>query len=168
MLAREELEVRLRDLSGDILARTKEDHAALSGLEKALLDADLAVSPKASLLRELSIDRASRDDPHTLPADRLLRLKRLAEQADLERQPRYRVFRREAPVASATSDLAAPDWGGGAAIDKTLGPFESRDGRRYWFDFYPVATLVPLYLAGQTTPAALVNLDKGKRRSDDT
>jgi len=101
MLARLELEARLRDLSGDIRARTKEDSTALRELEKELLNADLSVSPRASLFRELSIDRAALDDPETLSAERRLRLKRLAEQADVERRPRYRVFRREAPVATA-------------------------------------------------------------------
>ena len=72
--------------------------------------------------------------------------------------PRFRVFRREAPLAAATLDITTPAWGRGAAVAETLGPFPSLDGRLFWFDFYPLVRLVPIYLTGNARPAMLFHL----------
>src|SRR5262245_22033123 len=72
--------------------------------------------------------------------------------------PRFRVFRREAPLASANLEVTTPAWGRGAAIAETLGPFRGEDGRLFWFDFYPLVRLVPVYLEGDSQPAVLFHM----------
>ena len=62
------------------------------------------------------------------------------------------------PLEFPVLDLTTPDWGRGAAVAETLGPFTGLDGRLFWFDFFPLIRLVPIYLAGDVQPAVLFDL----------
>jgi hypothetical protein len=101
--------------------------------------------------RELSIDRAAWNTPTSLPPDQQQRI----DQLQMDAEPQFRVFRREVAAAAPMLDLAAPAWGRGAHVQHSLGPFQSVDGRQFWFDFFPFVRLVPLYLAGDPRPALL-------------
>ena len=71
-------------------------------------------------------------------------------------EPAYRVYKREVPLAHAAIPDTQPDWAAGSSPSRTLGPVASRDGRQFWFDFFPIVRLVPLYLAGEAQPALLL------------
>lgn len=77
---------------------------------------------------------------------------------DPRRPARLRAFRRETQMMAPALDLTTPSWGRGAAVEQTLGPFDSLDGRQFWFDFYPLVRLIPVYLAGDPQPALLFYL----------
>lgn len=63
-----------------------------------------------------------------------------------------RVARRTVPFLSSVEPESVPEWGGGRAIDRTLGPFRDRDGRLIWFDiFFPVRQ-VSLIRSPSTAP----------------
>ena len=70
----------------------------------------------------------------------------------------FRVFRREAPLAADALRETVPDWARGAAIAETVGPLRADDGRVFWYDFYRIVRLVPVYFAGESVPAFLFHL----------
>jgi hypothetical protein len=150
-----DLQHRLSALSACLTAPSEDEARLLVELEEHLAQSWLPDTPAELSPRELSIERATWYAAESLPAERRQRLERLAASADPARSPQYRVFRREAPLAAPILGVTVPAWGRGAAIDRTLGPFTSVDGRRFWFDFYRLARLIPMYLAGDSLPAIL-------------
>ena len=104
--------------------------------------------------RRLSVEPSSWFATGAAPSEGL----QLDAQSGVAGPPRFRVYRREAPVSSPVLDLTTPEWGRGAAVAETLGPFASIDGRLFWFDFFPLIRLVPIYLAGDVRPALLFDL----------
>jgi hypothetical protein len=77
---------------------------------------------------------------------------------ELSEPAEFRVFRREAPIASPASALTVPAWARGAEISETIGPLRGSDGRLFWYDFYRIVRLVPVYFAGDAQPAFLFHL----------
>jgi hypothetical protein len=75
-----------------------------------------------------------------------------------EKQPKLaeqRVFAREVPLQNVQIKGSVATWADGAAIQRTVGPFLSKDGRRIWFDFYKIERLTSLYISGEANPALL-------------
>ena len=100
----------------------------------------------------------------TIAPGELARLKNLAGRAVKEagKEP-LRVFVRDVPVWSTQIKGSVPLWAGGAAVEKTAGPFFNKDGRKIWFDFYRIEKLVALYIAGRPDPAILFNVSLRKK-----
>ncbi|MEM6344934.1 MAG: hypothetical protein AAF927_13670 [Bacteroidota bacterium] len=92
------------------------------------------------------------------PADELENLfeeaktRGLAEEGDDE----YRVFRRSSPVRSPQIPGSTPDWGKGAEVAFSRGPFRDRNGLWYWFDFFKITRKVAVYFQGATAPVLLL------------
>ena len=78
--------------------------------------------------------------------------------AAVEEAPQFRVFRRESPLSAAAVTATVPDWARGAAVAETVGPLRADDGRVFWYDFYRIVRLIPVYFAGDAQPAFLFNL----------
>jgi len=78
--------------------------------------------------------------------------------------PEFRLFVREVPIASAASALTVPAWARGAEIAETIGPLRDADGRLFWFDFYRIVRLIPIYFAGDSQPAFLFRLRERRLR----
>jgi hypothetical protein len=87
---------------------------------------------------------------------------------DAAPEPRYpeteepttgaRVARRTLPFMTTAEADSLPDWAGGRAVDRTLGPFRDRDGRLVWFDVFRPIRQVSIVRAPQTAPFLLVPL----------
>ena len=154
MHRRNDLHSRLAGLTSALNATTQDDHDALVELEKLLLVSHLD-DPAALIPRELSIELAARFAAESLSDERQLRLSQLVESLPADAEPQFRVFRREAPMAAPMLHLAAPSWGRGALPERTIGPFQGVDGRLFWFDFFAIIRMVPLYFAGDPQPAML-------------
>lgn len=137
----------LGDTAGD-------EQGAMTELESMLLRSSTD-EPSGTFGRELSVERVALD-AEPAPDRHLQFLERLAGR--VAESIEYRVFRREVPVGAPTLDLSTPAWGRGAAVERTLGPFRDRDGRNFWFDFYRLVSLVPVYLAGDPQAALLFNI----------
>jgi len=148
----------LAALSANLCAETKQERKALARLQAMLQRSRLGDDLSGTVARELSVERASWYAPEPVAAEPLQGRERLAAAAFAGEIPQFRVFRREAPLTATTLDVTTPAWGRGAAIAETLGPFPSLDGRLFWFDFYPLVRLVPVYLAGDAQPALLFHL----------
>lgn len=81
-------------------------------------------------------------------------------------EPEFRVFARESPVRSTQLPASVPLWAGGAAVERTIGPFTNKDGRQFWFDFFRIEKLVALYVQGKPDPALLFKVSIGLRFID--
>jgi hypothetical protein len=162
-----DVRLRVAAFSANLTATSQQEKKALVDLEQLLLRARIGDTVSELSARALSVERASWYAPENLAPERQERLDRLVARVDLQKPEEYRVFRREAPLNAPTLDMAAPVWGRGAAIAHTLGPFSSLDGRQFWFDFYPLVRLVPLYLAGDARPALLFYIRQLRLRLGD-
>lgn len=70
-----------------------------------------------------------------------------------------RVFRREMPVRSSQLRGSVPDWARGAESVESVGPIITRDGRRFYYDFYRVIPVVQVWLQGAARPFILLPLE---------
>jgi hypothetical protein len=154
MPTQNDMRSRLSEVFASVEENTPHDTAALTELEQLLLRSRID-EPASSTPRQLSIERTSLFDVANLPTDRQQRLTRLVGTARTEQAPQFRLFRREAPIPAPMLDLGAPSWGRGALAAHTVGPLLGVDGRQFWFDFFPITRLVPLYFAGDSQPAML-------------
>ncbi len=75
----------------------------------------------------------------------------------------HRVFIRDTPVRNTQIKTSVPSWAAGAAVDKTIGPFISKDGRKLWYDFYPFEELIALYVQGNSSPVLLFHISTFRR-----
>jgi hypothetical protein len=69
-----------------------------------------------------------------------------------------RVARRTLPFLSSVEVGSLPDWAGGRAVDRTLGPFRDRDSRLVWFDVFAPLRQVSVVRAPGTAPFLLLPL----------
>jgi hypothetical protein len=155
-----DLRNRLAVVSAQLRARTRSENEQVGQLERQLSESLITEAATDLVPRELSIERAGWYSPEALSAARRRRIDDLIAAIDRRQPPRFRAFRRETPLTAPPLDLATPPWGRGAAIAQTLGPFDSQDGRKFWFDFFPIVRLVPIYLAGDAQPALLIHLQE--------
>src|SRR5439155_11933480 len=87
---------------------------------------------------------------------------RLLEQAVKEQKESnetIRVFKRSVPFFSSQVKGSLPEWGRGARITHTIGPFINIHGRRFWFDFYRIIPLVQVWMQGSAQPFMLLPLE---------
>ena len=152
MSRREDLHPRLAALSVSLARETAEEHDAVVELEKLLVRSRID-EPSALTPRALSVERGRRG---SLPRPLRPRADRTWTGWTIgRRSAAFRVFRRETPISAPMLDLATPSWGRGALAQHSVGPLRGVDGRLFWFDFFPLVKLVPLYFAGDPQPAIL-------------
>jgi hypothetical protein len=117
--------------------------------------------PLDQMLLARSFEAADKFSEEALDKQVSDRLGQLANNPGLGSLRNLRVFRREVPVRSSQIDVSNPLWGPGAATENVLGPYNSADGRRFWFDLYGNAGLVPVYVGtgAAIQPAMYLPLD---------
>ena len=151
----EDVYAQLANVSASIPATSELEKKALIRLEGLLVRSHLEETPAELAPRELSVERSTWYAPENLAPERVKRLEEVVSRADLAKPAEFRVFRRESPLTAPALDVAAPAWGRGGEITQSVGPFTALDGRKFWFDFYSLVRLVPLYLAGDLQPALM-------------
>jgi hypothetical protein len=121
-------------------------------LARALLPEDVREIKRSSF----AFEQSDLFHAENIPAARAEMIRAVAERrAAGEAEAEFRVFAREVPVRSTQLHASTPLWAGGAAVERTLGPFRHADGRQFWFDFIRIERLVALYVQGSTDPALL-------------
>ena len=154
----------LADLSGHLEVTSRQDERAIRSLQEALAHAlpdETVTTVKNS---SFSVEQSDLFFTDAIAAHELTRLKNLAGRAVKETgEETLRVFVRDVPIRSTQIAGSVPLWAGGAAVEKTMGPFLNKDGRKLWFDFYRIEKLVALYIAGGTYPAILFNVSLHKK-----
>ena len=151
-------------LTGHLVIATSRDEHAVNALHeelsRALTHTDLATAKD----RYFSVESSDLFFADAVAPQQRSRLTRLAERMAARTTPaELRVFVRDVPVRTTQMIGSVPPWAGGAAVEKTLGPFLSKDGRRIWFDFFRITRLVALYVSGRPDPAILFNVSLAKR-----
>lgn len=109
---------------------------------------------------KFSFEKTDRATSFAVGKQHLRRLQSLAEEVEQPSEPAYRVFRRETPLSGSIILGSQPSWAAGASPERTVGPIKSLDGRHFWFDFFPIIRLVPLYFPGEQEPALLFYVSK--------
>ena len=69
-----------------------------------------------------------------------------------------RVARRTLPFLTSLEADAQPEWAGGRAVSRSLGPFRDRDGRLVWYDIFVPVRQVSIVRAPGTAPFLLLPL----------
>lgn len=149
----------LTGLSGHIQTTSDAEKKSFESLQdnftKAIID-ESNFNPKGT---SFSFENADLFFKENIDSERIEHLNSVAEKLSSKKAaPEYRVFVREVPVLTTQISSSVPIWAGGAAVEKTIGPFMNLDGRRYWYDFYKIEKLVALYLQGSPDPAILFNV----------
>lgn len=144
-------------------ARKKELKQLQGFLSRAILPDDMT-SLKGS---SFSIESADFLAAEKIPEENATLL-RLFEKEKAPEELEFRVFVREVPVRSTQLHASSPLWAGGAALERSLGPFANADGRLFWFDFFRLEKLVALYVQGLSHPALLFKITRGFQFIDAT
>jgi hypothetical protein len=157
----------LSGLSGHLQINTREDEKNLENLQESL--SETVFNEELSSLKgsSFSFEKSDFLFKEKIAPERLNSLAKLSTRmAARKKDPEFRVFAREVPVRSTQIAGSVPAWAGGAAVEKTIGPFLNKDGRRFWFDFYKIEKLVALYIQGKPNPALLFNVSLLRRFID--
>ena len=155
----------LAKLCGDITLNNNTDGNAIIQLQQALASAIIshANQPASGLFQFEDIENFS---THHLNAEDMQHLNNVLQRVQETPQTidnNIRVFRREVPFISSQLRGSVPEWGRGASVINTLGPFINRDGRRFWFDFFRIIPVVQVYMQGAPQPFLLLPLEVNNR-----
>lgn len=124
-------------------------------LARSLLPEDVREIKRSSF----AFEQADLFSAENIPTARAEIIQAVAERrATGDAEAEFRVFARELPVRSTQLHASTPLWAGGAAVERTLGPFLHADGRQFWFDFIRIERLVALYVQGTTDPVLLFKI----------
>src|SRR5574337_438228 len=165
----QELLALLADLSGHFEVTSPHDERSIQSLQETL--ASVLSGEDISTVKNsfFSVENSDLFFADTIAPHQLIRLQDLAGRVVKEAGgANLRVFVREVPVRSTQIKGSVPLWAGGAALEKTIGPFFNKDGRKIWFDFFRIERLIALYIDGRPNPAILFNVSLLRRFIIDT
>lgn len=157
----------LSGLSGHLQINTRDDQRNFEKLQESLYDSEFDDGVNTIKSSSFSFEKSDILFKDKIASNRFEGINKLSERISIrQKDPEYRVFVREVPVRSTQINGSVPNWAGGAAVEKTIGPFVNADGRRFWFDFYRIEKLVALYIQGKSNPALLFNVSILRRFID--
>jgi len=136
--------------------RAQEDFENLANSlsKSALEDGDKMVTARQPIFEKSDLFFENRISEKRGRAIDSIAYKRTAKDSD----PQFRVFRREVPLREHLLQNSVAEWAVGAKVDHSVGPFTSKDGRQFWYDFFPIVKLVALYIDGEAQPALLFKI----------
>ncbi|HMQ86328.1 MAG TPA: hypothetical protein PKB07_01990 [Flavilitoribacter sp.] len=157
------LETTLQGLVGHLVIETKEDQTNFERLSKSLVNAAIPADALQVKTANFSFEKADLYFPERINSTRMDAIQLLAKRnREREKGPDYRVFVREVPVRDQFVAGSMPAWAAGARVDHTVGPFRNVDGRQFWFDFFPIETLIALYIQGIADPVLLFDVKQAR------
>ncbi len=152
----DELFSLLTQVSGHLEASTVEEERSINLLQETLAGVLLAEDITTVKDSGYSVEGSDLFFADAIPQQQLKRLQEITRRAvQVPTRADLRVFVRDVPVRSSQISGSVPLWAPGAAVEKTLGPFQSKDGRRLWFDFFNITKLMALYIDGRPDPVML-------------
>ena len=161
------LKTTLRGIAGHLVIETDEQERNYERLVKSLGCAFFPDEKHQLKRTDFSIEKADLFFDERIPKKRLEDLDVLASKtADLD-EPAFRVFVREVPIREQLIHGSVPDWAAGAKVDHSVGPFKTRDGRQFWYDFFRIEKLTALYIQGIDEPVLLFRERKGRQKKTD-
>ncbi len=151
----------LARLCGDITINNNTDPNTVIQLQQAVASA-IINEPGLTVSNSFQFEELDNFATHNLDATTLEHLNNVLQSVQENPQAidnTIRVFKREVPFLSSQVQRSVPDWARGAGIIDSLGPFSSRDGRRFWFDLYRTIPAVQVWLEGAAQPFMLLPLE---------
>ena len=155
----QELLAILAKTTGHLTATSVQDQKSIQALRENLVTALANENISTVKSSFYSTDNSDIFFTEAIETKQITEIKNLVTR--FEKQPRpagQRVFAREVPVQNIQIKGSVATWANGAAVQKTMGPYQSKDGRKIWFDFYNIEKLIALYISGQPNPALLFNV----------
>jgi hypothetical protein len=150
----------LQQLAGHLVIETPEQQRQFERLTESLSESPPG-DDSFDATTDFSIARTDLFSVDHIPLRRRETLDNLATRLDdATEPPSQRVFVREVPLLDPLLGASVPDWATGAKISKTIGPFVNKDGRQFWFDFYPIVTFTALYVQGIAKPVLLFKSER--------
>ena len=154
----------LSNLTGHLQAATSTEENSIIILQQNLAAALLGENIESVKNNLLAYENSDLFFTGRVPETRLNQIKDItAKVVEGAGESNSRVFVRESPIRSSQIKGSIPVWAQGAAVEKTLGPFTNKDGKKVWFDFFKIEKLIALYLEGESDPAILFNVSLLKR-----
>jgi len=154
----------LKGLVGHLVVENKDEKRNLELLHRSLAKTSLGENINNLKSSEFKFEKSDLffaekiSGPRSKDLD-LLIAKNLKE----DKVPTHRVFVREVPLREQLLYGSVPAWAVGAKTDHTIGPFQNKDGRRFWFDFFPIEKLISLYIQGVSQPVLLFKIKEGRQ-----
>jgi hypothetical protein len=152
----QKLQAMLSGLSGHLIADSPEQEREVERLNQLLSLSLLPEDIEQTKRSNFAFENADLFFESNIPPARSESIRAVVQRmATAAQEPQFRVFVREVPARSTQLYGSTPLWAGGAAVERTVGPFRRADGRVFWFDFFKIEKLVALYVQGKPNPALL-------------
>ncbi len=158
------LSTTLKGLVGHLVVENKDQQRNLELLHRSLAKSSLQEKVSNLKSSEFKFEKSDLFFTEKISASRSKTLDLLAAKKLKEgKEPEYRVFVREVPVREQLLFGSVPVWAAGAKTDHTIGPFQNKDGRQFWFDFFAIEKLISLYIQGVNKPVLLFKIKQGRQ-----
>ncbi|MEX2567330.1 MAG: hypothetical protein WD431_15410, partial [Cyclobacteriaceae bacterium] len=155
--------VSLNSLIGHLEVKSKQEQQSFNQLVKSLSLSDL--EEKGVAEEKFSFENSDLYAEDRIPEDRKKAIGTIIKNRTAKKSAtQYKVYRREIPIREKLLHQSMASWGAGSKVDHSLGPFNSRDGRQFWFDFYPIETLVTLFIQGLNEPVLMFSVQSSGKR----
>ncbi len=159
----------LNGLLGHLVIETTSEKKELERLGKLLSQSAIETGPRSPIKKEFKFEKSDLFFEDKIVANQKKLISGIVKnRAKPKVKTQYKVFRREAPIREHLLHHSIADWAVGARVDHSIGPFKNKDGRQYWFDFFPIEKLIALYFQGDSQPALLFKVKQGGRLSETT
>lgn len=161
-----QISTSLKELIGHLKIETPEDQKKFNQLEKLLSRSVIEEKPCEPRQSRFSFEKSDLFSDDKISDDQKKAIRAIANSREEEKEKtRYKVYRREVPIREQLLHKSVADWAIGSKVDRTLGPFNSIDGRQFWYDFYPIEKLIALYIQGEADPVLLFKIKQNSKKS---
>ncbi|WP_394747130.1 hypothetical protein [Spongiimicrobium salis] len=153
----------LNNLIGHLTLDTPEEQKKFDRLTKSLSQSSLEEELQAPVKTSFKFEKSDiffKDNIRGTQKKAILNITKNREKKKSKTQ--YKVFRREAPIREHLLYNSIADWAIGARVDHSLGPFKNKDGRQFWYDFFPIEKKIALYIQGEAHPVLLFSIKQGR------
>ncbi|MDZ7604579.1 MAG: hypothetical protein U5K79_03105 [Cyclobacteriaceae bacterium] len=158
------LSTTLKGLVGHLVVENKDQQRNLELLHRSLAKSSLEEKVSNLKSSEFKFEKSDLFFTDKITASRSKALDVLvARKLKDEKEPAFKVFVREVPLREQLLFGSVPVWAAGAKTDHTIGPFQNKDGRQFWFDFFTIEKLIALYIQGVSEPILLFNIKQGRQ-----
>ena len=164
----QELLTFLANITGHFQATSAKDHKSIQSLRKNIIS--ILAQENISDLKTsyYSTDKSDLFFTETIEPKQMTEIKDIVTRFEKKPKPaEQRVYARDVPVQNIQIKGSIAQWADGAAVQKTMGPYLSNDGRKIWFDFYKIEKLTALYIAGEPKPALLFDAFSQRKTARD-
>lgn len=158
----QQLNTTLNNLVGHLVIDTPEAKKNLERLSQSLTKSSLGTKLHRPIKKEFTFEKSDLFFENRIAVNQKKVIADIIKnRVTVADKLQYKVFRREAPIREHLLHNSIADWAVGAKVDHSIGPFKSKDGRQFWYDFFPIERLISLYMQGEASPVLLFKVKTG-------